>query len=205
MQSDSGLQRLLKVPLLYNWFQDIIGGTSLRRKFIQNQMRAKAGDKVIDIGCGPAEILPHLPAVEYLGFDVSEAYIARANQEHAGKGTFVVGDTKALLQDQRFRNANIVIALGVLHHLDDEEVIHCIRFAHDALKPGGRFLCLEACWVQGQGPISKYVMSKDRGKNIRTEQSYRCLANGIFKSVNTCVDMKPMRIPYVTVVLECLK
>src|SRR6266513_1379893 len=96
MQTESGLRHWLKVPFLYNLFQDSIGGNALRRRVIKNHVRAKAGDKVIDIGCGPAQILPWLPPVEYLGFDVSQAYIVAAQRKHAGKGTFVVGDTRAI-------------------------------------------------------------------------------------------------------------
>jgi SAM-dependent methyltransferase len=205
MQCNSGLQRWLKVPFLYNLFQDAIGGNALRRKFIQNHARANAGDKVIDIGCGPAQILPWLPDVDYLGFDVNPAYIAAAKRAHGGKGTFVVGDTKSLWDDLRFRDADIVIALGILHHLGDEDAAHCIRFAHHALKQGGRFVSLEGCWVSNQGFLSKYIMSKDRGQNVRTERMYRQLAGDVFEKVDTWVDTKPMRIPYVIVVLECQK
>ena len=205
MQSNSELQRWLEVPFLYNLFQDAIGGNALRRRFIQGHVRAKTGDKVIDIGCGPAQILPWLPDVEYLGFDVNRACIASAKRTHADKGTFVVGDTKSLWDDSRFRNADIVIGLGILHHLGDDDAAHCIRFVHRALKQGGRFVSLDACWVSNQGFLSRYIMSKDRGQNVRTEQMYRQLAADVFKNVDAWVDPKPMRIPYVTVVLECQK
>jgi len=205
MERDSGLQRWLKVPSLYNLFQDAIGGNALRRKFIQSHVRAKPGDKVIDIGCGPAQILPRLPEVEYLGFDVNPSYIASAKLKHGNKGTFVVGDTKSLWNDPRFRDADIVIGLGILHHLDDDGAMHCIRFAHRALKQKGRFVCLDACWVSNQGFLSRHIMSQDRGQNVRTEQAYRQLAAKVFKDVGALVDTKPMRIPYVTVVLECEK
>jgi SAM-dependent methyltransferase len=205
MESNSGSQRWLEVPFLYNLFQDAIGGNALRRRFIQGHVRAKTGDKVIDIGCGPAQILPWLPDVEYLGFDVNRAYIASAKRRHRGKGTFVLGDAKSLWDDSRFRNADIVIGLGILHHLGDGDAAHCIRFAHHALKHGGRFVCLDACWVANQGNLSRYVMSRDRGQNVRTEQAYRHLAAKVFKKVDSWVDTKPMRIPYVTVVLECQK
>jgi hypothetical protein len=82
----------------------------------------------------PAQILPWLPEVEYLGFDINPSYIASAKQTHGAKGTFVVGDTKSLWDDARFREADIVIGLGILHHLDDDEAEHCIRFAHRTLK-----------------------------------------------------------------------
>jgi hypothetical protein len=48
-------------------------------------------------------------------------------------------------------------------------------------------------------------MGSDRGRNIRTEQQYRELASTVFRKVNSSVDTKPMRIPYVTIVLECEK
>jgi SAM-dependent methyltransferase len=204
MQSDSGLLRLLKVPFLYNVFQGAVGGNAHRRRIIQNHVRAKAGDKVIDIGCGSAQALQSLPEVEYLGFDINPEYIASARRTHGSKGTFVAGDTRSLRDDPRFKDADIVIAIGVLHHLDDEEAADCIRFAYDTLKSGGRFVTHDACWVPNQGAFSKYIMSKDRGRNIRTEQEYRQLA-AVFRNVDAWVDTKPMRIPYVTIVLECEK
>lgn len=48
-------------------------------------------------------------------------------------------------------------------------------------------------------------MSTDRGQNVRMEQAYRYLEAKVFKNVDSWVDTKPMRIPYVTVVLECQK
>src|SRR6266481_8413739 len=205
MQNDSGLQRWLKVPFLYNLFQDCIGGNALRRRIIQNHVRAKAGDKVIDIGCGPAQALQSLPDVEYLGLDINPGYIAFARRTYGGKGTFIVGDTRSLRGDSRFKDADIVIAVAVLHHLDDEEAADCIRFAYDALKRGGRLICHDACWISNQGAFSRCIMSHDRGRNIRTEQQYRQLAAKIFGDVRTWVDTKPLRIPYVTIVLECKK
>jgi SAM-dependent methyltransferase len=205
MQRDSGLQRWLKLPFLYNLLQDAVGANALRRKVIQNHVRAKAGDKVVDIGCGPARILHWLPGVQYLGLDINLDYISSARSTYGNKGTFVVGDTKSLRDDPRFKDADIVMALGLLHHLDDEDAAHCIRFAYDALKERGRFVCLDGCWIPNQGPLSRYVMSHDRGQNVRTEQQYRELAAKVFRNVDAWVDKKPMRIPYVTVVLECQK
>jgi SAM-dependent methyltransferase len=205
MQSDSGLLRWLKVPFLYNLFQGVVGGNALRRRVIQNHVRAKAGDKVIDIGCGPAQALQCLPDVEYLGLDINPDYIGFARRTLGSKGTFVVGDTRSLRGDSQFKDADIVMAIAVLHHLDDEDAAQCIRFAYDALKTRGRFISHDPCWIPNQGALSKYIMSNDRGRNIRTEQQYRQLAAKVFRNVDAWVDTKSMRIPYVTVVLECEK
>lgn len=205
MQSNSGLLRWLRVPFLYNLFQDVVGANALRRRIIRNHARARPGDKVIDIGCGPAQILQSLPDVEYFGLDTDPGYIAFAKRSYGDKGTFVIGNTRSVEGDSRFKNADIVIAITVLHHLDDQDALHCIRFAYDALKAGGRFICLDPCWIPNQGVFSKYIMSHDRGRNIRTEHQYRQLAGKLFKNVDARVDTKAMRIPYVTVVLECTK
>jgi len=205
MQSDSGLLGWLKVPSVYNIFSAAVGGNVLRRSLIQNHVRAKPGDKVIDIGCGPARVLQSLSAVEYFGFDIDPDYIAFARRKYGDKGTFVVGDTRSLRDDSRFKDADIVLAISVLHHLDDEEAADCIRFAYDSLKIGGRLVCYDACWIPNQGVVSKYIMSLDRGRNIRTEQQCRQLAGKIFQNVHAWVDTKPLRIPYVTIVVECEK
>jgi SAM-dependent methyltransferase len=193
------------MPFLYNLFQRVVGGNALRRRIIQNHARPRPADKVIDIGCGSAQALQSLPDVEYLGFDIDPDYIAFARRTYGDKGTFIVGDTRSLRGDSRFKDADIVIAVSVLHHLDDEEAADCIRFAYEALKQGGRLICHDACWIPNQGTLSRYIMSTDRGRNIRTEQQYRELAAKVFRSVRAWVDTKPMRIPYVTIVLECEK
>lgn len=205
MQSNAGLLRWLKMPFLYNLFQAVVGGNALRRRLIQNHARARPGNKVIDIGCGPAQALQSLPDVEYLGLDTNPDYIAFAMRTYGDKGTFVVGDTRSLRGDSRFKDADIVIAIAVLHHLDDEEAADCIRFASDALKRGGRLICHDPCWIPNQGMFSKCIMSHDRGRNIRTEHQYRQIVAKFFGNVRAWVDTKPMRIPYVTVLLECEK
>jgi ubiquinone/menaquinone biosynthesis C-methylase UbiE len=205
MESDSGLSSWLKVPFLYNAFQAAVGATALRRRLLEKYVRAKPGDKVIDLGCGSAPTLQWLPDVEYIGLDINPDCIALARRSFGSRGTFIVGNLHSVRGDSRFQAADIVMAIGVLHHLDDEEAEQCIRFAYHALKPEGRFICHEACWTPNQGAISKYIMSADRGRNIRTEQQYRQLVAKAFKRVETWIDMKPMRIPYVTIVLECEK
>jgi SAM-dependent methyltransferase len=205
MQCDSGLVGWLKVPFLYNAFQAAVGATALRRRLLEKHVRAKPGDKVIDIGCGSAPTLQWLPEVEYIGLDINPDYVAFARRKYGSRGTFIVGNPESVRGDSRCKAADIVMAIGVLHHLDDEEAEQCIRFAYDALKTEGRFICHEACWTPNQGAISKYIMSTDRGRNIQTEQQYRQLAAKAFKRVETWIDTKPMRIPYVTIVLECEK
>ena len=197
--------RLAKSPVGLQHFSAAVGGNVLRRSLIQNHVRAKPGDKVIDIGCGSAQVLQYLPEVDYIGIDTNPDYIAFARRTYGNKGTFLIGDTKSFRGDSRFQDADIVMAFGLLHHLDDEEAADCLQFAYDALKAKGRFICHEACWIPKPGAVSKYIMSVDRGRSIRTEERYRQLAGKVFNKVDAWVSTNPLRIPYVTIVLECEK
>jgi SAM-dependent methyltransferase len=157
--------------VLYNYFQHLLAATD-------------CGDGLSTLMCEQRHEIRSLTSVAvlgrycrgchlfYIGFDVNGSYIAAAQHKYGDRGTFVVGDTRAIWDDPRFQAADIVIGLGILHRLDDEQAAHCIRFAHRALKQGGRFVCLEACWIPNQGFVSRYVMSPDRDQHIRTEQTY---------------------------------
>ena len=203
METNTGITKWLRRPRLYELFQDAIGGNKLRRWFIQSHVRAKPGDKIIDIGCGPGQIFPWLPAVNYVGLDISANYIAAANKNYGDKATFLAGDVETVWNDDRFSSADIVIGLGILHHLDDVLASRCIQFAHRCLKEGGRLVCLEACWLKDQGLVSRAIMSRDRGQHIRTQEAYRDLLLRFFGPPKMWVQLKPMRIPYVTIVFEC--
>lgn len=206
MQNDSGLQRLLTIPFIYNLFQEIVGANAARRKFINEYMRPKPTDKIIDIGCGPAQMLSWMPeSVEYIGIDASPSYIEAARKTHGQRALFLVGDTSTLENDERLRNADIILCAAVLHHLNDNEALELMKFSYRALKRGGRFVSGDPCWIPNQGIISKWIMSKDRGKNVRTEEGYRAIAATQFNDIKEVIDTRPMLIPSASLILECTK
>lgn len=205
MEESSGLRSLLKIPAVYNLFQEIVGGNAARRRFIKDHVRARPGDRVVDIGCGPAQLLSWLPDVNYVGFDVSESYIAAAQRRYGAYGTFIVGDTTTLWDDIRVKDADIVICSAILHHLDDDKALHLMRFAHHILKRRGRLVSGDPCWIPNQGRLSRWVTSRDRGKNIRAVSEYCRLAEQVFQNVTAVVHRSPLRIPGPGCALECEK
>jgi len=205
MQQANIFTSLLRVPWCYDIFLDAVGANAARRRFLTTHVRACPGNKIIDVGCGPAQMLAWLPAVNYIGVDPSAEYIQAARCRFGARGEFVVGDTGTLMTDRRLRDADIVMCSGVLHHLDDHEVRSVVQFAYQALKPKGRFVSIEPCWVRKQGAVSRWIMSHDRGKNIRTEDAYRQLLATAFADIQTVVYMKAIRIPSVAVAIECTR
>ena len=56
---------------------------------IKNYLRPSIGDRILDIGCGPADLLSYLPQVEYIGFDANSKYISDAKRRYGNQGTFI--------------------------------------------------------------------------------------------------------------------
>jgi 2-polyprenyl-3-methyl-5-hydroxy-6-metoxy-1,4-benzoquinol methylase len=174
----------------------------LRLTYIETHIRPKAGDRILDIGCGPANILEDLPDVEYLGLDIDNKYIDSAIKRFGTRGKFVCMKVSggAIKESSAF---DIVLAKGVVHHLDDDEAIELFRLARAAMKPSGRLVTIDGCYVEGRSKLEYYLLSRDRGRYIRTEEGYYHLASKVFPNVKVNVHHDLLRIPYTHLVMEC--
>ncbi len=180
-QITSGIRSILSIPIVYSSFQYIMGAHGFWQTFVKNTINVKAGDTVLDIGCGPADVLQYLPqGVGYWGFDISPEYIAKAQKKYGKQGQFVC----KLLEADDLANLpkfDRVLLTGVLHHLDDSMAKNVVQIAYSALKPGGKLVSVDPCYAPNQNPIARFLISKDRGQNIRVESAYKQLANKAFK------------------------
>jgi len=201
-QVTTGLRSILSLPAAYNLLQNVLGAEKARAILVRDYFPIKPGMRMLDIGCGTAEILRHLPAdVEYVGFDASEAYIAQARSRFGGRGEFhagLVGRT-TLSELGAF---DFVMAFGVLHHLDDAEADALFALARQALKDDGVLITIDPCYVPGQHTVAHWLISKDRGQNVRDEAGYRQLAAAHFPDVRSTPRHDLLRVPYTYLVLE---
>ncbi|PLP96983.1 class I SAM-dependent methyltransferase [Cupriavidus pauculus] len=199
-QITTGIRRVLSHPAVYDAFQLFTGSKWGRARFAR-QVAARPGDRVLDIGCGTAELLDYLPEVEYWGFDVSESYIAAASKRYGPRGNFVCKllDSKDLESLPKF---DVVIASGVLHHLDTDTAHELFRLARSALRPGGRFVSIDCCYDNHQNTVSRLIVSLDRGQNILDGDGYKKLASTAFDDVVGRVYHQ-VWIPYTHWIMEC--
>lgn len=205
MQDDKGLKRIFSLPNIYSLFQDAIGASYSKDWFMSECLKPRPGDKIVDIGCGPADIVSKFPPVEYVGIDVSGPYIEEARRRHGSKALFLHGTTELYRSDKRLRDTDLVLCTGLLHHLEDHEARDVLSFAREILKPGGRFVCIEPCFLSHQSAISRWVMSKDRGQNVRTEREWKNLLLAEFPHGSSQIVTGLIRIPYIHVILEGTK
>lgn len=178
-QITHGVRAILSQPVIYSSFQRIMGAHRFRIRFVEEFVRPSSGCAILDIGCGPADILEYLPVVDYWGFDISEAYIEKAKKRYGLRGKF---HRKELTRSdvKQMPPFDIVLALGLLHHLDDEGAVNVMRLASLALKPGGRLLTVDPCLDTGQNPIARFLVKNDRGRNVRTMAGYASIASAVF-------------------------
>ena len=202
-QITTGIRSILSSPIVYDVFQDIMGAKKVRLDLVQKHIQAVSGSRILDIGCGTARILDYLPDVEYYGFDLSQRYIDEAVQRYGKRGNFHC----AMLEKTAVENLapfDVVVATGLLHHLDDEDAMKLLQLASSALKPGGRLVTNDPCYDSIQNPISRFLVSRDRGQNVRTPDEYSSLAKSVFPNTTTHIRHWAF-IPYTRCTMKCTK
>jgi SAM-dependent methyltransferase len=193
---------LLAYPNLYNSLMSSIGGPSARNQFINTYVRPKAQDKILDIGCGTGKILDYLPQCHYVGIDIEQKYIEHAKSQYGNRGIFLCNRLDKF-DYKELNDFDIVIASGLLHHLDDQQAESAIKLARYALKPKGRLVTLDGCYLKYQSPVARFLLSLDRGRHVRTVDSYNAIIQGFFDQIDFHILHNMLRIPYTHVIFEC--
>lgn len=204
-QITSGLRKLLSIPLFYDFLQSALGAGRARSRLMRDHIRPMVGNHLLDIGCGTGELLSYLPkGVHYIGFDLSQTYIDAAHERFGDRGLFVCSDV-ADFEPEDLVGVDLVLAIGVLHHLDDAQVRRLFQTAWNKLRPGGRFISMDGTLVPGQSRIARALILRDRGQNIRSPESYQALAASKFSTISCIVRHDLLYVPYTHCVLECTR
>jgi SAM-dependent methyltransferase len=194
---------ILSDPRVYLLNQSIIGGIRARRVVVEEYVRPSPGLRVLDIGCGPAYTAAYFPTPEYYGFDISPQYIEFATRKYSSHGRFFAQlfDEAAL---SRVPRVDVVLMLGLLHHLDNHTAMQVLSLAKRAMQPGGRLFTVDGCYEPGQPWITRFLLDRDRGKFIRERESYVSLAGNVFGSVKAWPRNDLFHVPYSALILECM-
>lgn len=197
------IRSLLGLPQAYQLFWTVIGGPARSRTLVEEYIRPRPGNRILEIGCGPGTIVPYLPQSEYVGFDASPEYIARARKKFK-QATFICERVSQYTLPER-DYFDLVLALGIVHHLDDSEAQQLFQIAHQALKPGGRLITLDGVWTDRQSSAARYLLAHDRGQFVRSEEAYVKIAGQVFNNINASIRDRLLRIPYTHIILECTR
>lgn len=198
-----GIRSLLGLSWAYQAFFDVIGGPKRNRVLVREYIFPKPGDRILDIGSGPGTIVPYFQDVKYVGVDGSAEYIEQARRRYPGL-EFVCQRVSEYHPAEK-NCFDIVLALGILHHLDDLEAASLFQLAYETLKPGGRLVTLDGVRTDGQSGLVKYLLRHDRGRFVRREEEYLAIARKAFPEARSQVRHDLLRIPYSHVILTCVR
>jgi arsenite methyltransferase len=120
-----------------------------RRELVRAAVGARAGDRVLDVGCGPGFYITELlEAVgregAVVGVDISADMLAVAAKRAAGHGNVEfheAGATSLPVPDASFERA---VCVQVLEYVRD--VPAALAEMHRVLRPGGRMLVWDVDW-----------------------------------------------------------
>jgi SAM-dependent methyltransferase len=198
----AGIRRLLDRAYVYRLLQDAVGSNRSHARFVSEYVKPKDGDRILDLGCGPGHILLALPPdVDYVGVDSSPDYIREARTKWGTRGEFRLADGRdPLSSDAPF---DIVLVMGLLHHLDDAGCTIVFRNAATALARSGRLVTIEPACARSQSRVAGWLIAWDRGQYIRTAEDYAERARASFGSVMIDVRTDLLRVPYTHAVLTC--
>jgi SAM-dependent methyltransferase len=204
-QITHGLWAVLSNPVLYDLVQNAQGAKRYRRTIAREYVAAAPSHRlrVLDVGCGTAAILPYLSECSYVGIDMSAEYIEAAKRRYGHRAEFLcvrIGDASFGEWREHF---DLALMLGLLHHLEDPEALALLRSVGPSLAPGGRVVAVEPTITEHTHPIGRFLVARDRGRNVRSPEAYQSLARQAFHQVHLVVRHDLLRVPYSHAVLNC--
>jgi SAM-dependent methyltransferase len=190
---------VLEHPLFYRALHTITGLRKLHARLIGEVLRRyddPARLRVLDLGCGPGDTLSLLGEnAGYIGIDLNARYVALASRNSPRTASFVVGDATRL-DPAQFRDFDLIIAFGLIHHLSDPDADALLSAASQILKPTGCLISLDGCRRDGTSPVVRWLLDHDRGRHIRREAEYLTMFSRHLHIETICTDASAMHIPY---------
>lgn len=187
---------------LYVALQRALGADRLRTRSLEHA-GIRPGDTVLDIGCGPAYYLDQLDGpIVYHGFDTDPGYIAWARKRWGADATFhegIFGEDSAAALPQ----FDVVLMLGLLHHVSDAHARDLMDLCARKLKPGGRLVSVDTCYVPTQGRVSRWISDNDRGEFVRSPEEFTRLARTRFDRIEGEILERTMRVPSAFWMMNC--
>ena len=193
---------LFDSPIVYRFFQSGVTRNNALNWLVSEVVQPRPTDRVLDIGCGVATILNYLPTNSYVGVDHNSKYIDRAKRVHQGRGDFLLADLNVENFPQ-IGQFDIVLLIGVLHHLSDTEVSGLVEQIRKTLTSSGRLVTLDTTTVSGQHPVARVLARSDRGRYARSPEHYRQLLETGLRVNEEIVRHDLLRIPYSHVAFSC--
>ena len=202
-QRSGTFYNFLNNPIIYKIVQKVMSGTSFRANIIKKNIKKKKL-KILDIGCGPAEILALIPECEYYGYDIDTRSINYAKKKFNKKNHHFFNKRFNEREIKKLPKFDYVIFFGILHHLNDSEIKKLLNLCKKKMKKKSKLLTGDPVIIENQNIIARNLILRDRGKNVRKKKDYIKILKKYFKNVKPKITHQ-FFIPYTWFATVCSK
>lgn len=202
-QRKNQIYNFINNPLIYKIIQGVMSGTSFRNSIIKKNI-TKNNLKILDIGCGPAQILEHIPKCDYYGYDIDRRSIQYAKKKYYQKNYHFYCKKFNKTELKKLPKFDFIIFFGILHHLSNKEVYEILKLCKKIMKKNSKLLTEDPILLENQNVFAKFLIKKDRGLNVRDKQEYINLLKKHFKKIKNKVTHQYF-IPYTWFTTVCSK
>ena len=203
MEDNTGFRHVLTFAPMYRLAQRVIGADRVMRVFASEIARCDASSVVVDIGCGTADIRPFLTASRYFGVEPNPSYADAARRRVHPPDHIVNRDVSdGALRRSLPEKADVVMMVGVLHHLNDDTALEALMLASSLICDSGRFVSIDPVLRPEQRRISRALVTRDRGRNVRSSEEMSQLFARQFPTVKLSNRSDLLRLPYDHVLME---
>ncbi|GAA2271024.1 hypothetical protein GCM10010149_10630 [Nonomuraea roseoviolacea subsp. roseoviolacea] len=159
-------------PRMYEAFSSVayLGGRRAAFTRVATAARPRAGDRVLDVGCGTGYLSRILapvvtPSGHVTGLDPSPAMIEYATRHAPANCTYVTGEGQDLpFPDGSF---DLVVSSLAVHHIPVEARPEALRQMLRVLRPGGRLLIAE--FRPPAHPLARHLVGAMSGPAMRRD------------------------------------
>jgi predicted TPR repeat methyltransferase len=196
--------KVLENGVCYDLFQSAVGATKTRQFLIDAISVWENPKHIIDLGCGTGFSIPKLTYTDtYFGVDFSEKYLNLAKRIPTSMQTsFLQADlgdpfwSKGL----SFTKPQVVMAMGLFHHLSNPNMEILFATLGDLLPPGSSIVSIDPVITSSTSRIGRWVATNDRGKFLRTPEELKEITKKVGFNSELKVFQNQIRIPADTLV-----
>jgi len=194
-QKIDSIYKAVTVPIFYEAIQNLLGRKKAFNYLASGPLVTQKGDRVLDVGCGPGTLRSYLGEVEYTGIDLNAPHIDQAREKYGHMGQFHFGNAVTDI-DILAGPYDLIICIGLLHHLEDDEAETLISSLSERLSDRGRLVTFDPVYIPRQNPIAKKLNDLDSGQNIRTQPAYKALFDTLKFNLESDVLKGKLNVPY---------
>jgi len=201
--------KVLAVPICYDMFQTAVGSVKFRSNFVSDNISKFKMENVLDLGCGTASTANLLPnGVNYIGLDTSLKYLEKARTRTADRQSKLIHTDIASTEwtnESGKLDAALGLALGIYHHIDDNQLEDTISNLSNVLQPGSKIVSLDPIIDTKTTKLANWFARNDRGRFIRDPDQYTEVFNRNGFSVKYEITRNSFRIPYDLLLITATK